>query len=158
VQYTVIALLRRAGIVATVATAAVALTLTSPASPAQAATKAVQIVTVQYDSPGADRGSNQSLNDEWVLIRNTGKKARKITGFTLTDETGYTYTFKKRTLKPGQSVRVRTGKGKDTASNKHWGRGWYVWNNDGDTATLRTAKGSQVDSCTWTGGDQKQSC
>ncbi len=153
-----IALLRRTGIAAAVATAAVTLTLASPASPALAATKSVQITTVQYDSPGSDRGSNQSLNAEWVIIKNTGKKARKITGFTLKDDTGYTYTFAKRTLKPGQSIKVHSGKGKDTKSNKYWGRGWYVWNNDGDTATLRTAKGTKVDSCTWDGGEQKQAC
>ena len=161
-----IAIFRRAGSVAAVATAAVALTLASPASPASAAPvsaaaaakKSVQIITVQYDSPGTDRGSSKSLNDEWVLIKNTGKKSRKITGFTLSDKASHVYTFKKRTLKPGQTIRVHTGNGDDTKSNKFWDKDWYVWNNDGDTATLRTAKGTKVDSCTWDGGEQKQSC
>jgi hypothetical protein len=153
----VIAILRRTGIVA-VAAAALALTVAAPASPAQAASKGVRIITVQYDSPGSDRGSNESLNAEWVRIKNTGKKPRKIGGFTLSDETGYTYTFAKRTLKPGQSIRVRTGKGEDKKANKYWGRGWYVWNNDGDTATLRTGKGKTVDTCEWDGGEQKQAC
>ncbi len=115
-------LFRRTGIAAAVAASALALTVVSPASPAQAASKGVRIITVQYDSPGADRRSNESLNAEWVLIKNTGKKARKIGGFTLSDETGYTYTFKKRTLKPGQTIRVRTGKGEDAKANKYWGR------------------------------------
>jgi len=31
----------------------------------------------------------------------------------------------------------------------HWGRGGYVWNNDKDTATLRTASGTLKDSCSY---------
>lgn len=149
---------RRGTGVAVVALTALALVLGSPASPAQAASRSIQITSVQYDSPGTDRGSNASLNAEWVLIKNTSKKSRSLTGFTLRDTAGHRYTFGRLTLAAGKSVRVHTGKGTDNKTNRYWGSGSYIWNNDGDTAILRNAKGSTVDTCSWSGGSQKQSC
>lgn len=40
------------------------------ALPAQAAPATVYIYKVYYNSPGSDRGSNTSLNAEYVVIRN----------------------------------------------------------------------------------------
>jgi hypothetical protein len=31
----------------------------------------------------------------------------------------------------------------------YWGRRWYVWNNNKDTAYVRTAAGTLVDSCAY---------
>jgi hypothetical protein len=33
------------------------------------------------------------------------------------------------------TVTIYTGKGKNTATKLYWGMGWYVWNNEGDTAS-----------------------
>lgn len=33
------------------------------------------------------------------------------------------------------------------AKNVYWGSGNYIWNNTGDTATLRNASGKTVDTC-----------
>jgi Pentapeptide repeats (8 copies) len=40
------------------------------ATPAQAAPATVYIYKVYFDSPGSDRGSNTSLNAEYVVIKN----------------------------------------------------------------------------------------
>ena len=40
------------------------------ASPAYAA---IRITKIYFDSPGADTGTNKSLNAEYVQIKNTGK-------------------------------------------------------------------------------------
>jgi hypothetical protein len=32
----------------------------------------------------------------------------------------------------------------------YWGSGNYIWNNTGDTATLRNASGKTLDTCSWT--------
>lgn len=40
---------------------------------------------------------------------------------------------------------VHTGQGQDTAAHRYWGRDREVWNNEGDTATLRDADGRLVD-------------
>ena len=119
-------------------------------SPADAAS-AIQIVKVQYDSPGSDSGSNSSLNAEWVLIRNTGSANRSLTGWTLRDPAGHVYRFPTFTLKAGASVYVHTGTGAATSAHRYQNRSWYVWNNTGDTAaTLKSAAGNVADTCRWT--------
>ena len=151
-------MMRRLAARGLVVAAATAVASVGTVAPAEAATRKVKIVYVQYDSPGSDRGSNASLNAEWVTIQNVGRRSKEITGFTLTDETGYTYTLKTNTLAPGQKVRVRSGKGTNTRRNKYWGREWYVWNNDSDKATLRDADGDLVDSCAWDNGGGTKDC
>jgi len=120
------------------------------ASPASAASS-VRIDYAQYDSPGSDTGSNYSLNNEFIRIRNFDNVAHSIGGWTLEDTSGHVYTFRPRArIAPGAVVRVRTGSGSDTTYNKYQDAGWYIWNNTRDTATLRKATGRWVDNCSWT--------
>src|SRR5262245_36375916 len=104
-----------------------------PPSPADAASL-IRIVKVQYDSPGSDTGSNTSLNGEWVAIRNTGTTRRDLTHWTLRDAANHVYTFGSFSLKAGGTVYVKTGTGTNNAVYRYQNRGWYVWNNTGDTA------------------------
>lgn len=127
---------------------AVALTGTLLSSPAEAAGR-VYIYEVYYDSPGSDRGSNASLNAEWVIIKNTKSTTVSLKGWKLKDKTGYTYTFGDVRVSAGKSKKVHTGKGTNTAYDKYWGRSWYVWNNTGDTATLYNAAGAKAHTCSW---------
>jgi Intermediate filament tail domain. len=126
-----------------------AASLCAAATPAQAATPAVQFTPVWYDSPGSDRGSNTSLNGEYVRIRNTTRKTISLRDWTLRDKTGYRFTFPKIAIKPGKTITVRTGKGHSGTSTLYWGRGWYVWNNNTDAAYLRNVSGKLIDSCSW---------
>src|SRR5215203_1603174 len=103
---TVKALLARIVAVALCCVGAVAL---NPAS-AEAAS-AIQITKVYYNSPGSDTGSNTSLNAEWVRITNTGTTSRYLTGWTLRDAQGHTYTFGTFRLAAGARVYVHTGEG-----------------------------------------------
>lgn len=122
--------------------------IATAAQPASAAS-AVQILKVKYDSTGSDNGSNASLNDEWVMLKNTSSTSRVLTGWTVKDKTGYTFTFPTFTLKAGATVTVRTGKGSATSTQRYYNRTWYVWNNTGDTAYLRSKAGTLQDSCSW---------
>ena len=107
------------------------------------------IIKVRADSPGADRGSNASKNAEYVVIKNTSKKSIKLSGYTLRDAAKYVYRFPAGfVLKPGKTVTVRTGSGKNTATQPYWGQRWYVWNNDGDTAMLQRS-GKTINSFTY---------
>ncbi|WP_245679380.1 lamin tail domain-containing protein [Actinomadura hibisca] len=125
------------------------------AAPAEAAS-AIQIYRVYFDSPGKDTRSNASLNGEWVQLYNTSRTSRQLKGYKLRDKTGYTYTFGSFVLKGRATVKVRTGKGRNTTANRYWGRGSYVWNNTGDTATLKYPNGRAADSCSWgSRGDSK---
>ena len=79
------------------------------------AASAVSFSKVQYDSPGNDIGSNKSLNNEWVVVTNHGSNPKELTGWTIRDPQGHIFKFATSfKLKPGQSVKVHTGKGTDT--------------------------------------------
>ena len=118
------------------------------AGPAQAAS-AVRIGTVQYDSPGSDTGSNASLNAEWVRITNHSSVTKTLTGWTLRDTSNHVYKFGTFKLGAGKSVRIHTGKGSNTSSDRYWGKGWYVWNNTHDKAILKNSAGTTVSTRSW---------
>jgi hypothetical protein len=48
--------------------------------------------------------------------------------------------------------------GINNATNLYWGSGQAIWNNTGDTATLRNSGGQIVDTCSYAGGGQNASC
>ncbi|MFI1562908.1 lamin tail domain-containing protein [Streptomyces sp. NPDC020490] len=114
----------------------------------------VVISGVQYDSPGWEDRSNRSLNREWVDITNDSRRAVDLDGWTLSDEDGYTYTFRRVWLEGGSTVRVHTGFGRDTSEDLYQDRRDYVWDNDYDTATLRNDRGRFIDEFSW-GGDRR---
>jgi hypothetical protein len=131
----------------TAATIAVGATLTV-AGPAQAA-PALRFHSTQYDSPGKDTRSNASLNAEWIALVNTGSRAVNLKGWKIVDKSA-TYTIGNVTIAgKGGVVYLHTGKGSNTARHLYWGRGNYVWNNTGDTATLKTSTGTTHDTCSW---------
>jgi hypothetical protein len=120
------------------------------AGPADAA---IRIITVQYDSPGSDGGSNSSLNAEWVRIKNTGSKAKSLTGWTLRDTASHVYHFGSFKLRAGRAVKIHTGSGSDSKKHLYQDSGWYIWNNDGDKAKLKNSNGKRIDTCSWAGGE-----
>ena len=137
-----------------------AVTLAAGAAPpatAQTARHSVRIVKIYYDSPGADRGTKESLNAEYITLLNTGKRAVDLKGWKVRDKSGFTYTFGKVVLRAKKRVTLRTGPGDDDAAVVHWGRKRYVWNNDEDTAYLFDRKGRQVDSCSYKAGSTSAS-
>ena len=107
------------------------------------------------------RGKDTSgkLNEEFVALENEGTEKISLAGWTLTDETAtgvrrHVYTFPQMvSLSPREMAYVHTGQGKDSFEkgnppkwNLFWGRRSFVWNNEGDTATLFDAEGNKVDS------------
>ncbi|WP_031069313.1 lamin tail domain-containing protein [Streptomyces sp. NRRL S-118] len=140
-------MLRMRSAAAAVTAAAFAGLLALP-SPAQAA-GSVHLYKIYYDSPGTDRGANSSLNAEYVVIRNTTGAAVSLKGWTLTDAANHKYTFGTFTLGKGKYVTIHTGKGTNTTAHRYQGRSWYVWNNNSDTATLKKANGTRVDTCSY---------
>jgi hypothetical protein len=113
-------------------------------------TSGAVITAIYFDSPGADDGSNASLNAEWVRIKNTTNTAKTLTAWTLRDASSHIYTFPRFTLAAGASVQIHTGSGANGANNLYWGSGSYIWNNSGDTAYLKNASGTTVDACSYT--------
>ncbi len=97
------------------------------------------------------------MNGEYIQIKNVSRKAVSLTGWTVRDETersDHVYRFTAFTLKPGKTVTLRSGKGKNTATTRYWQRSGqgtftYIWNQTSDTGYLRNAAGKLVDSCSY---------
>jgi micrococcal nuclease len=101
----------------------------------------LRIVEVNADAEGDD---NENLGDEYVVLENTGTDPLDLSGWTVTDEAGHRYAFGEFTLGPGDRVTLHTGHGSDTATSVYWGRSGAVWNNGGDTVTVRDVEGDVV--------------
>jgi hypothetical protein len=112
---------------------------------------------INHNPRGKD--TPDKLNDEFVALENEGPEKISLAGWTLTDETAtgarrHVYTFPRIvSLSPREKAYVHTGPGEDSFEkgdppkwNLHWGRRSFVWNNEGDTATLFDAEGNKVDS------------
>lgn len=85
-------------------------------------------------------------NKEYVVVANGGRRRKNLDGLRLSDAGGHRYVFPRYILRPGRTVLVHGGTG--ATRRGHLYAGWgVVWNNDGDTATLRTAAGTVVDRC-----------
>ena len=121
----------------------------SPSQPSASAASCFGIYRIYYNSPGTDTGSNTSLNGEWIQLRNRCSTSRSLTNAKIKDAAGHTYTFGSYALGGGKYVKVHTGKGSNTATNRYQGRSWYVWNNDKDTGYLYNASGTRLDSCSY---------
>ncbi len=101
----------------------------------------VRVVEVNADAPGDD---NENPNGEYVVLENAGDERLDLSGWRVADEAGHAYTFGDVTLDPGERVTLYTGSGSDTTGSVYWGRSSAVWNNGGDTVTVRDADGDVV--------------
>ncbi|GAA2454216.1 lamin tail domain-containing protein [Actinomadura vinacea] len=149
------------------------------ATPAKAASK-LRILRVHYNSPGRDDGSAYSLNAEWILLHNTARTSQQLKGYRIRDRSGHTYTFGSFRLGGRRSVFVHTGRswnhwsgvlpgldgaalatnlpGLGRSAHRFWGRTWYVWNNNGDTAYLYYPGGRLADWCSWGNRGSYKNC
>ena len=112
----------------------------------------IEIGEVHYDAAGND---NDNLNDEWVELINPANPAADLTGWSVKDESAtHRYRFPDGfSLPEGQTVRLHTGCGEDTATALYWcNRGSAVWNNSGDTVFVIDPNGNVVVSASYTGG------
>ncbi len=89
------------------------------------------------------------LVNESVSILNTGEAGVDLQGCTLSDEESiHVYTFPSFVLGAGETVTVHSGGGTDTGTDLYWGPGSSVWNDDRDTATLKSPDGTVLSSLT----------
>ncbi len=89
-----------------------------------------------------------SYSTEWVEIVNNGEESVDIGGWTLQDASSNIYTFPSSfILNPGSTVRIYSGSAYNTCTNSQTSLCWKassVWNDGGDTATLRDSLGNLV--------------
>jgi len=106
-----------------------------------AAESGVAITAANFEAASPEK---ENLNEEWVEISNSGTSDASLAGWSLEDGQNHTYSFPEINLAAGASVKVHSGSGTDTAKDLFWNRSSAVWNNDGDTATLKDAAGNVV--------------
>ena len=116
-------------------------------------TSPLRITSLEADPPGDDR---RNPNEEYVRIVNVIDEVVDPRGFTLTDRHGHRYIFPSLSLKPGYSVLLFSGRGRDLTDPEeqivlYWQSDGPIWNNEGDTATLRAPDGSIVDTFPYRG-------
>jgi competence protein ComEC len=100
------------------------------------------IRTVHADAAGTEA---DNLNDEYVVFENTGGSSLDIGGWTVADAAGHSYTVPAGvTVAPGATITLHTGSGTDTDTDLYWGSDQPVWNNGGDTVTVRDDDGTVV--------------
>lgn len=108
----------------------------------------LKVTKVFFDAPGTDnKSSNTSLNAEYVVVKNMTTKVVNLKGWSVRDAQAHVYVFPSFTLPAGGSVALHSGTGTANATNLYWRYGNFVWNNDGDTATLKHPSGSTVHTC-----------
>jgi len=123
------------------------------ATPAPAVAGGGVAITAVYYDPGPGSDPLAQLNQEYVVLRNNGTHAIRLTGWKLHDipraGSTNTYHFPKFRLRPGKTVRIHTGKGAKTRTDLYWGLNYYVWGDDSDKVTLQNRAGAVIDTCTW---------
>jgi Lamin Tail Domain/Fibronectin type III domain len=92
------------------------------------------ITGIHANAAGDDR---RNLNDEYVLVRNTGAAAINLAGWKLdAGDRSQRFSLTSYPLKKSATVRIHTGRGTTRVGHLYLGSGRPIWNNDGDTATL----------------------
>jgi lamin tail-like protein len=94
------------------------------------------------------------VNGEWFRLTNRTSRTIDLKSWTVKDAAGHTYRFGMHAIRAGKTAYVHTGRGtngRPDSAHSYWGGRSYVWNNGGDTATLRSNAGKTIDSCRYTG-------
>lgn len=107
---------------------------TEPASTTDRSQR-LSIAEIHAEAEGDDR---DNLNDEYIVFENTGSDPIDLSGWTVSDDAGSTYSFPDDvSLTGGETVTLHTGSGTDSATDLYWESGHPVWNNAGDTVIVR---------------------
>jgi micrococcal nuclease len=102
----------------------------------------LELVEIHADAAGND---NENLDDEYLVFENVGPESVDISGWTISDSAGHTYSVPDGVqLAARARIRLVTGSGTNTESTLYWGKDQALWNNGGDTITVRTTDGEIV--------------
>ena len=107
----------------------------------------LKITRLNANAEGDDR---YNLNGEYVRICNISSAVLDLKGFSLSDQQGHHYTFTKGFIRPGYTVLLFTGAGRDIVDGVDqlrlfWGSRYPIWNNKGDKASLWAPQGDLID-------------
>ncbi|MFB6265813.1 MAG: lamin tail domain-containing protein, partial [Candidatus Nanohaloarchaea archaeon] len=100
-----------------------------------------------------------SINEteESAVVKNTGENTVNLAGWSLSDGSDNVFEFGSVSLSPGESVTVYSSETLEfedceESAGPDYERCWdssFVWNNDGETATLTNSRGETADTFTY---------
>jgi hypothetical protein len=91
----------------------------------------------------------QRTNQEYIRIKNTGKSSALLDGYHLRRDVS-TYPFLPNTsIRPGESLTVRIGKGQPTRSTQYWGRDSTLLRDSGDRVALMSNRNVTISAKAW---------
>lgn len=102
----------------------------------------IVVASVHADANGND---HENLNDEYIVLKNTGDGPVNMGGWTVSDEADHRYRVPDGVkLGPSETVTIYTGSGSDTENKLYWGSDSAIWNNEGDTIIVKNDKGKII--------------
>ena len=116
----------------------------------------VTVGSIARDPRGPDTPAN--LNEEVMSLTSTADGAVDLSGWTVADVDGGSYTFPSgSTVCRYVVVSLHSGRGDNTDSDFYADWGWR-WDDLGDTVRVRDAKGAPVVTCSYRGSSQALRC
>ena len=100
----------------------------------------VVIIDIFYDGV-----VGTSEPDEYVEIRNDDTFSIQLQNWKLSDAANHVFTFPSFVMEPGKVCRIYTNENHPEWCGFNYGSGSAIWNNTGDTATLRNSVGILID-------------
>lgn len=99
----------------------------------------IEVGDAQPDPKGRDE---DHLNDEWIEITNPGGAAVDLAGWSVADESSSNrFELPARSLAAGDTLRIHTGSGADTAADVYLDQSDPVWSNNGETVLVADPAG-----------------
>ncbi len=80
--------------------------------------------------------ANENLRRQYVCIENESPAPVDMSGWHVQNRRGTAYDFGHFRLQSGETVRLHTGKGRDTAKDLYWGLSSSAWRKEGDIVSL----------------------
>jgi competence protein ComEC len=97
-----------------------------------------------------DHVERSGWDEEYVMIENRGTDSQIMTGWTIHNKTGKTYTFPTGFTLAGEArVRVWTRTGQDSNTNLFWASSTVIWSSESGTAYLWDDTHNLVDTFSW---------
>jgi hypothetical protein len=119
-------------------------TTTTTSIPVISTTGDVRVIGYQFEAPY--KPEKNFLQEEWVVLKNRGNYTVNLTGWKIKNRNYKdSYTLPEFYLKAGDSVKIHTGKGLDTAEDLYIGRDQSFWDNDIDVITVFDGNGKLIE-------------
>ena len=101
---------------------------------------------VKYNAPGKDR---TNPNGEWIRIENVGDDRASLRDYMVRVGKRQYHFLENVWLDPGDTIRIRIGRGTDTNSTFYWGHHRDMLRNKGKVVSLWTPQRERVDCVDW---------